>query len=289
MANAMGAGCLRSWYFVRCAQLCRAAIQKPIRRGPFTSARMIASLRTPVSGSFVIVMPEPRYRPASPSEWMGMGSRVMSAASPMSFTSLQGPSLTSFDCPGTLVNIRSDSSRTTECGDVPRASAWRARSFTRMSQSCQPGNPRRLSRRIGRGAAEHSAPACVMGSTSSLMRMRSGPTEARKSRRLSAIVVLPSRSRCQLTGDARARDHLAGAHDPRRRPLARERLLHGRRLPYEQIARVARREPVAVETHGTGRVHGHHVEDGIDLARVCQVRGMGHEERHLELTRASER
>jgi hypothetical protein len=32
----------------------------PIRRGPFTIERMIASLRTPVSGSLVIVIPEPR-------------------------------------------------------------------------------------------------------------------------------------------------------------------------------------------------------------------------------------
>jgi len=60
MANAMGATSLRSWYFIRCAQLWRAAIQKPSLRGPFTWARMMASLRTPVSGSLVIVMPEPR-------------------------------------------------------------------------------------------------------------------------------------------------------------------------------------------------------------------------------------
>jgi len=39
MAKAIGAGALRSWYFIRCAQLWRAAIQKPIFLGPFTMAR----------------------------------------------------------------------------------------------------------------------------------------------------------------------------------------------------------------------------------------------------------
>src|SRR2546425_912152 len=58
---------------MRCAQLWRAAIQKPIFRGPRTSARMIASLRTPVSGSRVIVTPGPRRRRA---ERAGLGDRV---------------------------------------------------------------------------------------------------------------------------------------------------------------------------------------------------------------------
>src|SRR3989441_3957822 len=150
---------------------------------------MIASLRTPVSGSRVMVTPEPRYRPASPSEWIGIGSFVMSASAPRSFTSLQGPSATIFEPPGTRVNMRSESSRTTFCGVVPSALAWRARSFTRMSQSFQPGKPLRRLSTIGRGAAEQSAPAWVIGSTSSSTRIRSSPSAARKSLRLSAIVV----------------------------------------------------------------------------------------------------
>jgi len=101
-----------------------------------------------------------------------MGSLVMSAASPRSFTSLQGPSATSLVWPGTRLNIRSDSSRTTWRGDAtPSARAWRGRSFTRMSVSFQPGNPRSRSSSSGRGAAEQSAAAWVTGSTSSSMRI----------------------------------------------------------------------------------------------------------------------
>src|SRR3989442_5873647 len=79
----------------------------------------------------------------------------MSAASPISLTSLHGPSATSFDCPGTRLNIRSDRSRTTFFGVVPRASACRARSLTRMSQSFQPGHPLRRVDTEGLGAGGH--------------------------------------------------------------------------------------------------------------------------------------
>src|SRR5438477_2386858 len=120
---------------------------------------------------------------------MGIGSVVMSASSPRSFTSLHGPSATIFEPPGTRVNMRSESSRTTCCGLVPSALAWRARSFTRTSQSFQPGNPRSRFSMIGRGLAEQSAPAWVIGSISSSMRIRSSPSAFRKSRRFSAIVV----------------------------------------------------------------------------------------------------
>src|SRR2546425_2386875 len=151
---------------------------------------MIASLRTPVSGSFVIVMPEPRYRPASPSEWIGIGSLVRSASAPRRFTSLHGASATTFDCPGTRLNMRSERSRTTFLGVVPRACAWRARSLTRMSHILQPGKPRNRSSMSGRGAAEKSAPAWVTGSTSSSIRIRSLPSAARKSLRVSGMTDL---------------------------------------------------------------------------------------------------
>src|SRR5439155_7576230 len=147
---------------------------------------------------------------------MGIGSVVMSASSPRSFTSLHGPSATIFEPPGTRVNMRSESSRTTCCGLVPSALAWRARSFTRTSQSFQPGNPRSRFSMIGRGLAEQSAPAWVIGSISSSMRIRSSPSAFRKSRRFSAIVVssllrlVPTSGRLQ--GDVVAddqEDHLA--------------------------------------------------------------------------------
>src|SRR2546427_6917548 len=147
---------------------------------------------------------------------MGIGSVVMSASSPRSFTSLHGPSATIFEPPGTRVNMRSESSRTTCCGLVPSALAWRARSFTRTSQSFQPGNPRSRFSMIGRGLAEQSAPAWVIGSISSSMRIRSSPSAFRKSRRFSAIVVssllrlAPTSGRLQ--GDVVAddqEDHLA--------------------------------------------------------------------------------
>jgi len=67
----------------------------------------MASFRTPVSGSRVMATPDPIYRPASPSEWIGTGSFITSASSPMSLTSLQGPSETKTDFPGPCLNIRS--------------------------------------------------------------------------------------------------------------------------------------------------------------------------------------
>src|SRR5262245_54922230 len=114
----------------------------------------------------------------------------MSASAPRSFTSLQGPSGTSFEPPGTRVNIRSDSSRTTERGEVPSALACRARSFTRMSQSDHPGKPLSRLSMIGRGPAEQSPPAWVIGPIPSSTRMRSSPRAAKKSLRLSAMIGL---------------------------------------------------------------------------------------------------
>src|SRR4029434_3485151 len=113
----------------------------------------------------------------------------MSASAPRNFSSLHGPSETSLEPPGTRVNMRSASSRTTLCGEVPSAFACRARSFTRMSQSFQPGKPFSRFMMIGRGLAEQTAPACVIGSTSSSTRIRSSPSAARKSLRFNAIVV----------------------------------------------------------------------------------------------------
>src|SRR5437016_7541886 len=113
----------------------------------------------------------------------------MSASAPRSFTSLHGPSGTSFEPPGTRVNMRWDSARTTCRGVVPSALAWRARSLTKISQSDQPGKPLSRLSMIGRGAAEQSAPAWVIGSISSSTRIKSSPRACRKSRRLSAIVV----------------------------------------------------------------------------------------------------
>src|SRR5712691_6771579 len=134
---------------------------------------------------------------------MGIGSLVMSAALPMSLTSLHGPSAMSLVCPGTRLNIRSDSSRTTFLGELtPRARAWRARSFTRMSVSFQPGNPRRRSSRIGRGAAEQSAAAWVTGSISSSMRMSWSPRSRRKSRSVSAMACFSLRERSVPARDA---------------------------------------------------------------------------------------
>src|SRR2546422_407901 len=152
---------------------------------------------------------------SSSSERIGSGSLVMSAASPISLTSLHGPSATSFDCPGTRLNIRSDRSRTTFFGVVPRATACRARSLTRMSQSFQPGNPLRRLNTTGRGLAEHRAPAWEMGSISSSIWMRSFPRASRKSRRFSAMGSSPFAYRDRGSGPAQRPRH------PQGRPQAR--------------------------------------------------------------------
>mgnify|MGYP003694317629 CR=1 FL=1 len=66
--------------------------------------------------------------------------------------------------------MRSASSRTTLCGAVPSAFACRARSFTRMSQSLQPGKPLSRFRTIGRGWPSRPRRPRVIGSTSSSTR-----------------------------------------------------------------------------------------------------------------------